>query len=89
MNKYSPLPAYVPLWAIGVGVGDFGGGRNRFRSVARLESRALNPSMLCAGSELAYMPLQPSDNRIPITVKFIETLKLAVRAIWAHKLRSR
>jgi putative ABC transport system permease protein len=21
MNKYSPLPAYVPLWAIGVGVG--------------------------------------------------------------------
>jgi putative ABC transport system permease protein len=21
MNRYSPLPAYVPLWAIGVGVG--------------------------------------------------------------------
>jgi putative ABC transport system permease protein len=21
MNKYSPLPAYVPLWAIAVGVG--------------------------------------------------------------------
>jgi putative ABC transport system permease protein len=21
MNKYSPLPAYVPLWAIGVGLG--------------------------------------------------------------------
>jgi putative ABC transport system permease protein len=21
MNKYSPLPAYVPMWAIGVGVG--------------------------------------------------------------------
>jgi putative ABC transport system permease protein len=21
MNKYSPLPAYVPLWAIGVGIG--------------------------------------------------------------------
>jgi len=21
MNKYSPLPAYVPLWAIGFGVG--------------------------------------------------------------------
>jgi putative ABC transport system permease protein len=21
MNKYSPLPAYVPLWAIGIGVG--------------------------------------------------------------------
>jgi putative ABC transport system permease protein len=21
VNKYSPLPAYVPLWAIGVGVG--------------------------------------------------------------------
>jgi putative ABC transport system permease protein len=21
VNKYSPLPAFVPLWAIGVGVG--------------------------------------------------------------------
>jgi putative ABC transport system permease protein len=21
MNKFSPLPAYVPLWAIGVGIG--------------------------------------------------------------------
>ena len=21
MNRYSPLPAYVPLWAIGVGIG--------------------------------------------------------------------
>jgi putative ABC transport system permease protein len=27
-------------------------------------------------------------NRINLTVKFIETLKLAVAAIWAHKLRS-
>jgi len=21
MNKYSPLPAFVPLWAIGIGIG--------------------------------------------------------------------
>ena len=40
MNKYSPLPAYVPLWAIGVGVGISAGSGNRLWTLAGMESSA-------------------------------------------------
>ena len=43
MNKYSPLPAFVPAWAIGVGIGISAASRNCFRVMAGLESGATRP----------------------------------------------
>ena len=40
VNKYSPLPAYVPAWAIGDWRGHFSRSRNRFRTLAGMESGA-------------------------------------------------
>src|SRR6185503_4128437 len=60
----------------------FGGRRNSLRPLARVESGASE------SHRRAPLGIGPQKAHNGAKVKCIETLKLAVAAIWAHKLRS-